>query len=384
MKRFVVMGIVALVALGRAEAQTSIDVLEDDLKEAKATHDASASQLMTNFLGTLQNAEQSPAAALDLYQKAGGNLPDAAPVHSHYQYETPTEKAEREAIDANNFASVAIVIQIHCGLMRNAALLALTPNAPGVKDQWLDWLKATATQYPQLEGKRALKEVAMRDSVVSSYLGFSGWGDSEQGQWAVKDLPHLYRELVLDPLRNPPTQATIDAWNTYIAMKQADETDKDKWTQQIEPTLEFDRDEDDYNVLPSMDKLAALDAIIKANPTSDHLTDWIKRMQVLIDSYRQGGTRTTLLPGATPGTPSSEAPGLTPAATPGSPASGTAAAPAAATSGTSSTAGATVLPSATPGSPASGTTAATPAATPGTPSAGTTTPVPGATPGTAQ
>jgi hypothetical protein len=384
MKRFVVMGVVVLCALGRAEAQTSIDVLEDDLKEAKATHDSSASQLMTTFLGTLQSAEQSPAVALDLYQKAGGNLPDAAPVHHHYQYETPTEKAEREAIDASNFQTVAIVIQLHCGLMRNAALLALTPNAPGVQEGWLDWLKSTAALYPQLQGKRALKDVTMHDSVISNYLGFSGWGDSDQGKWSLSDLPQLYHDQVLEPLRHPPTQATIDAWNTYIAMKQADEPDQNKWAQQIEPALDFDRDVDDYNVLPSMDKLAALDAIIKANPTSDHLTDWINRMQTLIDSYRQGGTKTGLLPGATPGTPSSEAPGLTPTASPGTPASGTTAANPTASPGTSSTGGATVLPSATPGTPSSGTTGTTPAATPGTPSAGTTTPVPGATPGTAQ
>jgi len=384
MKRFVVMGVVALGALGRAEAQTSIDVLLSDLQEAKAAHDASASQMMTTFLSTLENGAQSPTFALDLYQKAGGNLPDAAPVKSHYVYETPTEKAQREAIDANNFASVAVVIQVHCGLMRNAGLLAMTPNAPGVQEQWMDWLKSTAAIYPQLQGRRALKEVEMRDSVVSNYLGFSGWGDSDQGKWSVSDLPQLYHDLVLTPMRHPPTQATIDAWNTYIAMKQADEPDKEKWAQQEEPALDFDRDEDDYDLLPSMDKLAALDAIIKANPTSDHLEDWIKRMQALIDSYRRGGTPTGLLPGATPGTPSSEAPGLTPTATPGTPESGTTTAPATATPGTSSSGGATVLPSATPGTPVSGTAAPTPAATPGTPSSAAPGLTPTATPGTPQ
>ena len=350
MKRFVVMGIVVLGAVGRMQAQTSLDVLESDLKEAKEQHETSASTLMTTFLSTLETASESPTAALDLYKKAGGSLPDAAPVHSLYAYETPTEKAKREALDASNLATEGIVIQVHCGLMRNAALLAVTPKADGVQQQWLDWLKSAAALYPQMPGKRALKEVTMKDSVVSSYLGFHGWGDSAQGKWTISQLPQLYHDLVLQPQRNPPGPGTIDAWNTYIAMKQADEPDADKWAQEA-PALDFDRDEDDFDLQPSMDKLAALDALIKANPTDDHLDSWITRMQAMIDTYRQhGATRGSVLPGATPGTPSSDATGDQPAASPGTPSSGTV----------------TPLPSATPGTPSAGTTGTVPSATPGT------------------
>lgn len=366
MKRFVVMGIVLFVALGRMEAQTSIDVLLDDLKEAKEQHDTAASQVMTTFLSTLQAASDSPGMALDLYKRAGGNLPDAAPVRSHYEYETPTEKAQREAIDSSNFQSVAIVIQVHCGLMRNAALLAVEPNAPGIQDQWIVWLKTTGDIYPQLAGKRALKDVEMRDSVVSSYLGFHGWGDSDQGKWSVSDLPELYRTLVLEPLRHPPGPGTIDAWDTYIAMRQADEADKEKWAQQEEPPLDFDRDSDDFAVERSMDKLAALDAIIKANPTNDHLDEWIKRMRAMIDSYRNGGTPTGLLPGASPSSPSSEAHGVTPTASPGTTSGGTTGSAPAATPGTTSSGGVAPTPAATPGTASSGGAASTPGATPGT------------------
>ena len=366
MKRIAVVGMVALCAWGRVEAQTSIDVLEGDLQEAKQQHDAAASQMMTTFLSALENASQSPSAALDLYKKAGGNLPDAAPVRSRYAYETPTEKAQREAIDASNFETVATAIEIHCGLMRNAALLTVTPKAPGVQEQWIDWLKTTAALYPQVAGHRAIKDVAMRDSVVSTYLGFHGWGESDQGKWTVSDLPKLYHDLVLEPMRHPPTPATIDAWNTYIAMMQADEPDKDKWTQQEEPDLDFNRDADDYAIQPNMDKLAALDTIIKANPTDDHADDWIKRMQAMIDSYRRGGTPTGVLPGATPGTPSSGTTGTAPPATPGTPSSGTT----------------ETAPAATPGTPSSGTAGTVSAPTPGTPTSGTTGTIPGATPGT--
>ena len=363
MKQLVVLGVLALGAWGRIEAQTPIDALESDLQQAQAQHDSAASQEMTTFLSTLDSASQSPSLALDLYKKAGGNLPDAAPVRSRYEYETPTEKAQRQALDVTNYTSVANVIQIHCALMKNAALLATTPQAAGVQEGWMDWLKATALIYPQLAGHRALKEVPMKKSVISSYLNFNGWGDSDQGGWKVSDLPQLYHDLVLTPLRATPTQATMDAWNTYIAMLQADEPDKEKWAQE-EPAYDFDRDCDDYAMQPNMDKLQALDEIIKANPTSDHLDDWIKRLQALIDSYRHGGTATGLAPGATPGTPSSAAPGPIPAATPGTP----------------SSAAATSTPSPPPWllAPAAhaATPAATPTPTPAPPASGTGSPVP--------
>jgi hypothetical protein len=383
MKRFVVTGMMALFIAGRAGAQTSIDVLESDLKEVKQQHDTAASQLMNTFLATLQEASQSGGTALDLYKKAGGNLPDAAPVTKHYEYETPSEKAAREALDTQNFASVAVVIEVHCGLMRNAALLTIEPKAPGVQDRWQEWLKTTAEIYPQLAGHRALKDVAMRDSVVSSYLGFRGWGDAEPGRWSVRDLPELYRNQVLEPLRHPPGPGTMDSWDTYIAMRQADEPDKEKWTQQEEPDLDFDRDADDYAIQPSMDKLAALDALIKANPSDDHIDSWIKRMQAMIDSYRRGGTATGLLPGATPSSPSSEVSSVAPAATPGTTSSGGVASTPSATPGSTSSGGAALTPGATPGTTSSGTGAPLPAATPGTPSSGSGAPIPGATPGTA-
>ena len=328
------------------------------MKQAKATHDSSASQLMTTFLGTLQNAEQSPSFALDLYKKAGGNLPDAAPVQSRYEYETPTEKAEREAIDASNFSTVAIVIQIHCGLMYNAALLVTTPTAAGVQEGWIDWLKNTAAQYPQLQGTRALKKVAMRDSVISSYLGFSGWGDSAQGQWTVRDLPQLYHDLVLQrrcAIRRPPPRSTPGTPISPCARRTSRTRTSGRSRRSRRSTLTAMRTT--TTVQPSMDKLAALDAIIKANPTSDHLNDWIARMQAMIDSYRRGGKprTTTWLPGATPGTPSSQAASVTPAASPGTLRSRSTTAPTpGATPAAPEPPSVTSLPSATPGTPASG------------------------------
>jgi hypothetical protein len=334
-------------------AQTSIQVLEQDLQDVKQKHDDANSQLVTTFLSTLDSASQSPSTALELYKSAGGSLPDLSPVRKYYEYETPSEKAVRDAQDATTFAAAAVVIQVHCGLMHYAALLTINPKAPGLQENWLNWLRTAGQMYPQLQGKRALKDVAMRDSVISSYLGFRGWGDKDPGKWALHDLPQLYHDLILEPARHPPTAATLDLWDTYIAMRQADQPDHDKWAQEDEPPLDFDRGSDDFATQPSMEKLSTLIAIIKANPSHSQLDDWIARMKTMIRSYQGGAVApaTGQLPGATPGTPSSEAAGTLPAATPGTPSSAAGGDTPAATPGTPSSATGGPIPAATTGNP---------------------------------
>jgi len=288
MKRLIVFVSAGVLAATRLLAQNSIQTLEDDLNQAKAQHDQASSALLTSFLSTLDSAALSGSLALDLYQKAGGALPDLSPVQKHYEYETPTEKAAREALDAQNMSTVAVVVQVHCGLMKNAARIMLQPKEQDVHDQWIAWLKTTAALYPQLTGKRALKEVAMRDSLISNYLGFHGWGNSEEGSWSVQDLPRLYHDLVLQPLRNPPGPGTLDAWDTYTAMLRADDPDPNHWSQVTEPPLDFDRTADDFAIEPTLDKLQQLDQIIKANPGSDHLDEWIDRTRKMIAAYQNG------------------------------------------------------------------------------------------------
>ena len=364
-------------------AQTPIQVLEDDIKQAQVEHAAASSQQMTTFLASLDAAVQSPNAALTLYEQAGGALPDPTPVSKRYTYETPTEKEERLALDQQKLGTLASIAQIHCGLMENAALLVTKPNDPKVTAQWLAWLKNTAAIYPQLTGKLPLKNVTMKDSVISRYLGFHGWGTSDEATWSIELLPSLYRQLVLEPLRNPPTPGVVEAWNTYIAMVQSDDPDSTHFAQVTEPALDFDRAADDFTLRPSMDKLQVIDQIIKSNPTNDQLDKWIARARQMIAVYAGGTSTHSQLPGPTPGTSSSGTDETTPGATPGTASSGSNAPTPQASPGIASSGTTAPTPMATPGTAYSGTTGQTPAATPGTPESGTTAPTPTATPGTA-
>ena len=61
--------------------------------------------------------------------------------------------------------------------------------------------------------------------------------------------------------------------------------------------------EEHFAIEPTLDKLAALDAIVKANPTSDHINDWITRMGAMITVYQQAGSSHSQTPAPAAGTP---------------------------------------------------------------------------------
>jgi hypothetical protein len=328
MKRFgwksIAVGIV-MVQGGMAWAQNSIQALEEELKEAKQAHQDLTSQAMTNFFAQVDAAMGSPDAAVALYQQAGGAIPDPVAVVTANESETETEKQARLAIDQANLTNLSTVLQLQCGMMHYAALFVVDPNRKGLQDDWVAWLQKAAQAYPQLAnaaqqaalaapkpdggGHHKKKDrqddapppaaprgptfnpsdlagKAMRDTVISKYLAFTAWGDKEQGQWAVHDIPKLYRSNVLDPSRANPTAATLANWDVYIAMANAEEKDNNKWNQDVYPPLQFDRAADDYAVSPGTEKLEGLVNLIKANPTNPHADDWISRVRQLMDAYK--------------------------------------------------------------------------------------------------
>ena len=133
-----------------AQAQNSIDILDQDLNQIKTEHQQASSELVSNFLDQLNAAADSADAAMALYQKAGGKMPDPTPVVTKYDHETPDEKAARDAQDAAKLSALSNVVQLHCGMMKYAALFVIQPDQQGLQDDWLAWLKKAAQLYPQL------------------------------------------------------------------------------------------------------------------------------------------------------------------------------------------------------------------------------------------
>lgn len=312
--------IMALELVARAQGG-SIDIINQTLKELKDQKDQTTAQNLNNFYQQLDSAMGSQSAAMDLYQQAGGKMPAPTPVTSQNVNETPTEKADREAQDQANVAVLSGVMQIHCGLMRYGGVFVTTPDQKGLQEAWVAWLKSAAQTYPTLqnsppnpapannnggsapEGKHHnrnggggngggggssidFKSVSLKDSIIGKFLGFHNWGDKDQGNWTVHSIPDLYMANVLTPLRAKPTAETLAAWDVYIAMKNADQTDTDKWNQVDYPGLLFERDSDDYSISPNIDKLTTLVEIIKASPNYPKLDDMIARTKKMADDYK--------------------------------------------------------------------------------------------------
>jgi hypothetical protein len=276
-----------LAVAGIARAQTSLDELEKDLDQVKQEHEDATNQTVANFLAALQNAAADPNSALQLYQQAGGAMPDPTRVKSRYSYETPSEKAARLAQDQANLSALGNMAQLHCGLMRFAALFLQDPPPPTLQSDWTNWLKTAAQIYPQINGGDDLRKMPMKDSPISAYLNFHGWGDKEQGTWTVHHLPTLYRQYVLDPLRNPLVADALPAWDAYINLRGANEADTpDLWSSEDQPELQFERTCDDYALSPNTYKLQALVELIKAHPTHPKIDEWIAKVHDLLQGYK--------------------------------------------------------------------------------------------------
>jgi hypothetical protein len=292
------------------------------------------------------------------------------------QEETENEQDARQAKEQQATeeatARLAATVQAHCQVMMYAVLLVTNPDQKGLHDNWISWLKTVGPVYPTLRGTGDLKgrkdpaanatagggstdssdaqsdpnnpqdpgengrngrrgfgqqqqgqfvetepigdwkTITVGDSIIGKYLAFHAWEGKEQASWAVSEIPRFYKTDILDPLRVTPNADTLAAWDVYIAMKNADQTDASQWDQVDYPTLAFDRGSDDYMMKPSMEKLQTLLAIIKAVPTHPKLDDMISRLHTFNEDYKShhssgGGSgdgtsvATTGDPGATTG-----------------------------------------------------------------------------------
>jgi len=325
MKR--VWGVAAAVALvfaavGFARAQSTLDALEEELKEAKQQHDEVTAQNLTNFFSQVDQAMQSPEAAVTLWKGAGGAMPAATGTTTQYATETASEREAREGKDKANVDALAGLLEVHCGLLHYGGLYVTSPDQKGLNDEFNGWLQKVAQVYPQLVppvsednggaqgggehhhhhdnagggGGAAspppfnfgeLKGKTLQGSPITKFLGFTlAFKDKPQGGWSVKQIPALFKSNILDPSRTAPSETTLANWDLYIAMMQADETDPDKWTTTDYPPFQFERAADDYAISPNTDKIETLVQIIHANPTHPNAADWLTRTKTLLDAYR--------------------------------------------------------------------------------------------------
>lgn len=286
MRRILVYALFSLFLGRSALAQSTLDALERDLKQLKDDHQTADSQAMSAFYTALAAAQASPDAALDLYQKAGGRMPDPTARQNRNDYETQSEKKSREAADDAQRANLAYIVQIHCGLMHYAALFLIQPDQTGLQAEWIAWLKSAVAIYQQIT-PNDFANVEVRSSVITHYLGIENWQDKPPSHWTVHALPGLYRQEVLEPLRTAHQPDVLPAWDTYIAMRQADQSNQDRWNQVDYPALAFERAADDFSLAPSTDKLATLVQILKDHPQVNNLDDLIARVHLMAEGYRK-------------------------------------------------------------------------------------------------
>jgi hypothetical protein len=335
MKYFRLCAIAGLLVIpgSHAAAQSTIDVLYQELNTVKQQQADMSSQSTTNFFSQVDAGMESNDAAVQLYQAANGPMPDPSPIVTTHEDESASEKAARLALDQSNVTKLGLVLQLQLGLMHYGGLFILDPKRQGLQEAWAAWLQKAAQVYTQIgdltpgvpgagavpgavhhhhhanaeggEGEAGgggapaapaapparlnlaeLKSQAISNSIIVKYLSFQAFGSSDQGQWSVSGIPGLYKTAVLDPSRTSPTAETLTKWDIYIAMLNADQKDQDTWNQTIYPPLAFNRALDDYAIEPNTEKLEGLIKLVSAYPTYPGAKDWLAQIKTMIDAYK--------------------------------------------------------------------------------------------------
>ena len=327
MKRACAFGVaLVMVAAPWARGQGSLTYLEKELEELRQKHDEAATNGLKYFFASLETAENDPAAAEKLYISAGGAAPAKAVTIKAHDQESQAEAEKREEVDKATQDSLGGALALQCGLMRFAALMITAPNTPNLQTDFVAWLKQAATVYPQVlvtvsDPRRTdqgpvdvsgpIRGQALHDSPIAGFLGFHSWNGKDQSNWRVQDIPQLYRDNILEPLRKTPNADTMEAWGVYIDMMNASQPNPDQWTNVDYPDLQFAKGLDDFAMQPDPEKIEGLIALIKAHPDHPHVEQWFDAVEGLIKGLEKK-SETAAAPAATGTTGSNNLPPILP------------------------------------------------------------------------
>ena len=223
----------------------------DDVTMAAASPEAA----QTLIAQSIQNLADAQAAALAAANPDGSAPPSPAP--HRRKWEEQQNQNQSNTTDQAKLDAKGLMAQAHCGLLRFSALLAKTPDAPHLKEDWMAWLSSAAQNYPAL-GNDSLGDKSMRDSPVTKSYEID-YGDKEQGDWTIRKLPDLFESNVLKPLGEAKDPKVLDAWETYMNMIKFDEqSDLNKWNTITCPSLTFKKKVAAYKLRPDVMKLQDL------------------------------------------------------------------------------------------------------------------------------
>ncbi len=293
-------------------AQTdTLNTLQRELNELKVYQKKAEDDTFAKFFKEITDASTDPDKAMDLYQSAVEALatkpedgastdPNNPGQASHTPTPRPHHPKPEKPQTIDDKALTPTLVMAHCGLVRFSALFILKPETPGLKQSFAVWLESVGSNYPDI-GRNELKGVAVVDSVITKFYGLN-LGDSDEGKWSLKKTPELYKLDVLKPLADANDPKVLTSWNTYGGMLHFDETDEDRWTRVVQPSLVFQMRLAAYKLAPGADKLAALFEVIKQNPLHPEAKDMIATVSDLLAAAKAqfGGGAPSVAPQPSP------------------------------------------------------------------------------------
>ncbi len=280
---------------GELSAQTTVDTLENALRDVKRVREQSEKATQEAFLTRLTGAATSGQAARALMKEVGMDLPDPEfPPDLPRTDTTLEQRREHQQKVAEAEARVGHIdrcLQAHFQLMRFGYQFATMQAGAVGNPEWESWIKSTASNYGTIRAfDLAGQEIG--SSKVIRYFQVKELAGKPEAGWSLRQIPQLYREFILTPLREDKNPQLGQAWDQYIAMRSQEMRDADRWRDEEEPWLQFQKQADLFRIAPSDIKLTEIVNLIRRNPQHPRFEQMHGQATELLKVLRERRTTT--------------------------------------------------------------------------------------------
>lgn len=284
-------------ACGTAAAQTTLDALEQSLRDLGKQHEQGEQALRDDFVRALDAALASPEAALGAWTEAGGRVPEpprpdagnedwirrvieaceaqgvAAPELSG-ALAGDAQARKRLFKRAENYQEIlrdysrgrsSQAAWRHCQLLKFATDFSAKKTDPAKEPRWAAWLADNVPGFEQLSG-HPISGVTVGTSPLVRRYGQEQLLARNYKEWSVQAMPELFRTWILDPARAARARDIGKTWDAFIMLNQAESGNPDKWENERLPWLLFQKQADEYRSAPDVMPLTRMVEIMKQHP----------------------------------------------------------------------------------------------------------------------
>lgn len=202
------------------------------------------------------------------------------------RHDTLEEKKEKEALFAQMQIDFKDAVLDHCRLIDFVFRMNSNPPDNSARSEWEQWFLQTIKKYSVYKPLE-ISGISVAGSPILNYLKPPLPDEAEGREWSLRSTPEIYKKNFLDKYRMQKAPNLLDAWDTYIGLKEIDAKNPEKWLASGKPDLLFQRALDDYDAQPTVNKLSTLLALLRSSPGIPGFEEKFRMLQERTKAYKE-------------------------------------------------------------------------------------------------